>query len=239
MNESLVSKIPTKYWQVVNNIGIAARSVGRDPESVQLLVVTKGQPIESIRAVISAGATCLGENYLEDALPKMDVLSNLDVEWHMIGHIQSRKTRKVAENFSWVHSLDRLKIARRLDHRSHELNQTLPVLLECNISGEASKYGWPVWDDKDWPRFVADIAPLFEMANLDVRGLMTMPPFDSNPEKSRPYFVKLRKLRDFLAGRFPQTDWPELSMGMSGDYQVAVQEGATVVRVGTAIMGSR
>lgn len=239
MIENSFATIKNNYRRVLKNIELSAHSVRRDPKSVKLLVVTKGHPIDTVKAVISAGCTCLGENYVEDALPKIEALAEKNIEWHMIGHVQSRKARPVSEHFSWVHSVDRLKLARRLNNFSREIGRVMPVLLECNVSSEASKFGWSVWDEKRWPKFVSEIAPLMELTNLEVRGLMTMPPFDPDPEKSRPFYVRLHRLRDYLAEQFPQVDWSELSMGMSGDYQVAVQEGATIVRVGTAIVGQR
>lgn len=231
--------IQDNYQRVCDNIAQAAQSVGRNAEDVKLVVVTKGHSVETIRSVLAAGACCLGENYVEHALPKIEALSDQLVEWHMIGHIQSRKARAVSEHFAWVHSVDRLKIARRLNDFSGEYGCVTPVLLECNVSSEASKFGWQTWDEMGWPEFAAGIAPLIEFPNLELRGLMTMPPFNPDPEKSRPYFEKLRRLRDFLAEQFPQANLSELSMGMSGDYQVAVQTGATMVRVGTAIVGPR
>lgn len=231
--------IHDNYRRVCDGIAQAARSVGRTAEDVKLVVVTKGHPVETIEAVLEAGAYCLGENYVEHAVQKIAALSDREIEWHMIGHIQSRKARLVSEHFAWVHSVDRLKIARRLDNFAGEFGRVIPVLLECNVSSEASKFGWSTWDEMRWSEFAAEIAPLLELPNLEVRGLMTMPPFDPDPEKSRVYFKKLRRLCDFLVGKFPDTDWSELSMGMSGDYQVAVQEGATMVRVGTAIVGPR
>lgn len=239
MSENLMDTIQNNYWQVRESIDRAAHTVNRDPNSVKLLVVTKGQPIEKIQAVLSAGGTLFGENYVEEATSKIKKLVDKHIEWHMIGHVQSRKARLVSEYFDWVHSLDSLKLARRLDNFSREYNRVIPVLLECNVSHEASKFGWSAWDEDRWPELVDDISSMFELPNLSVRGLMTMPPYDPDPEISRPYFVKLRRLRDFLMIKFPQVNFSELSMGMSGDYQIAVQEGATIVRVGTAIVGQR
>jgi pyridoxal phosphate enzyme (YggS family) len=227
------------YQRVCDGIAQAAHSAGRAAEDVKLVVVTKGHSIETTRAALAAGACCLGENYVEQALPKIEALTGQHVEWHMIGHIQSRKARAVSEHFAWVHSVDRLKIARRLNKFAAESERVIRILLECNVSSEASKYGWKAWDEVRWSELSAAIAPLMSFPNLEVRGLMTMPPYDPDPEKSRPYFVKLRRLREFLQGQFPEVGWSELSMGMSGDYQVAVQEGATLVRVGTAIVGPR
>jgi len=227
------------YQTVLENIQGAARSVGRDSDPIKLLVVTKGHPIETAKAAAIAGARYLGENYIEDALPKIEALVDHEIEWHMIGHIQSRKARDVSHYFNWVHSVDRLKIANRLNNFAREYGRVVPILLECNVSGESSKFGWPAWDVDAWRNLAETIAPLMDLPNLDVRGLMTMPPFHPDPEKSRPYFKKLHQLRTYLARQYPQADLSELSMGMSGDYKVAVQEGATIVRVGTAILGPR
>ena len=231
--------IRDNYHRVCDGISVAAQSVGRDADDVKLVVVTKGHPVETIRVVLAAGASCLGENYVEHAIPKIEALASEQIEWHMIGHIQSRKARLVSEHFAWVHSVDRLKLARRLDNFARENGRVIPILLECNVSQEELKFGWSTWDEKRWPEFVDEITPLMDLPNLELRGLMTMPPFDPDPENSRPYFKKLRRLRDFLANEFPQAHLSELSMGMSGDFQVAVQAGATIVRVGTAIVGQR
>jgi pyridoxal phosphate enzyme (YggS family) len=239
MPEKRFQIIKDNYTQVLENIRRAAESVGRSPADVKLVVVTKGHSIETAQAVVAAGAGCLGENYVEDALPKILALAGAEVEWHMIGHVQSRKARAVVENFACVHSVDRIKLARRLNNFAEEAGRIIPVLLECNVSSEASKFGWATWDETRWPQFVGEIAPLVELPNLELRGLMTMPPFDPDPEQARPYFEKLGRLRDFLVQRFPEINWSELSMGMSGDYEVAVQAGATMVRVGTAIVGPR
>jgi len=233
------SIIAENYRRVLENIARAAQTAGRDPTEIKLVVVTKGHPVETAQAAVAAGARFLGENYVEEALPKIEALSGAGVEWHMIGHVQSRKARPVAEHFAWVQSVDRLKLARRLDRFVGELGRRLPVLLECNVSGEESKFGWPAWDERRWPELAEELAPLMELPALEVRGLMTMPPYHPDPEASRPYFERLVRLRDFLAERFPAADWSELSMGMSNDYEVAVQCGATIVRVGTAIVGPR
>jgi len=236
---SLSETISENYNSVLEKIAEAAKSVGRNASDIKLIVVTKGHPVEITLAAIQAGAEFLGENYVQEALTKMGALSDTPVEWHMIGHVQSRKARDVVENFAWMHSLDRMKLARRCAQFAQQANRKMPVLLECNISGEASKHGWSAWDESHWPAFAEELAPVFELKSLDVRGLMTMPPFELVPEDARPYFQKLCRLRDFLANRFPHADWRELSMGMSNDFEVAIQEGATIVRVGTAILGAR
>ncbi|MBC8509943.1 MAG: YggS family pyridoxal phosphate-dependent enzyme [Chloroflexi bacterium] len=239
MKISLTEMIAENYADVSERLAAAACSVGRDAGVIKLIVVAKGHTVEVAQAAIQAGAKYLGENYVQDALPKIETLADADVEWHMIGHVQSRKARDVVENFAWMHSLDRLKLARRCDQFAAQANRKLPVLLECNVSGEVSKHGWPVWDESRWSVFAEELAPVFDFDHLEVRGLMTMPPFEHNPEDARPYFQKLCRLRDFLSDHFPQTDWRELSMGMSNDFEVAIQEGATIIRVGTAIVGAR
>jgi PLP dependent protein len=171
--------------------------------------------------------------------PETQLKSFFGVEWHMIGHIQSRKARAVCEYFNYVHSLDSLKLAGRLDRFAGELDISLPVLLECNVSGEDTKYGFSVWRESDLPAFFTVVSEIISLPHLEVHGLMTMAPFFEDPENARPYFKQLKSLQNRLSQQFPGTDWRELSMGMSGDFQVAIEEGATLVRIGTAIMGSR
>ncbi|MEA3349122.1 MAG: YggS family pyridoxal phosphate-dependent enzyme [Chloroflexota bacterium] len=239
MNINMIDEIKKNRERVLEKIGEAAHSVGRDPDDVCLVVVTKGHPVTVAHAAIEAGARCLGENYVREGMSKMELLFDYDVEWHMIGHVQSRKARDVVLHYNYFHALDRHKIARRCNRYAEQEERVLPVLLECNVSGEGTKSGWATRDENHWSEFADDLAPIFEYDHLDVRGLMTMPPFDPDPETARPYFQKLRRLRDFLAQRFPKSDWSELSMGMSNDFEIAVQEGATLVRVGTAIVGPR
>lgn len=232
--------VKKNFLKIRDQIKAKALQVDRDPDSVQLVVVTKGHPVESIRQVIEAGAEMLGENYVEEAIEKMDSISGSGgVEWHMIGHIQSRKARPVSERFDIIHSLDSLKLARRLDRFAAQNDRVVPVLLECNVSGETSKYGWPAWSERQFEQIVPIVDQLIACTNLELRGLMTMPPFSSDPETSRPHFQRLRSLRQYLRERFAESSWDDLSMGMSQDYLVAVEEGATYLRIGTAIMGQR
>jgi pyridoxal phosphate enzyme (YggS family) len=161
------------------------------------------------------------------------------VEWHMIGHVQGRKARLVADHFALLHSLDSVKLAQRLNRFAAEQNRVLPVLLEFNVGGEESKSGWHASDASTWNLLLPEIETVLDLAHLRVHGLMTMPPLETNPQDARRYFLSLRQLRDHLASAFPQVDWHELSMGTSADYPVAVEEGATLVRVGTAIVGAR
>lgn len=236
---SLAEQIAGRYTQVLERIHQAALRAGRDPQEVRLVVVTKGQPLERIQAVVAQGATDLGENYPEEAVAKMDALQRYDLRWHMIGHLQRRKARLVVERFDWLHSLDRVKLAHRLERLCAQAGRALPVLLEFNVSGEATKSGWPAWDEARWGDLIPEIEAVLACGHLQIRGVMTIPPITPDPEGARPYFRRLRRLRDFLARRFPQAFWDELSMGMSADFEVAIEEGATFVRIGTAILGPR
>ncbi len=237
---NLVSTIRENYQKTLDAIAVSARKVGRDPDSVRLVVVTKLQPIEVVEAAIEAGAKILGENYPEEAVEKITKLkSQSGVEWHIIGHVQSRKARLVAEHFALFQSLDSLKLAERIDHFAAEFNRVLPVLLEFNVGDEESKSGWLASDEMRWMDLLNDVNVVASLAHLQVRGLMTMPPLFTDPEAARPYFQRLRRLQDFLAKHIPQIEWHELSMGTSADYAVAVEAGATLVRVGQAILGQR
>jgi pyridoxal phosphate enzyme (YggS family) len=235
-----VNTIQKNYHDVLERFESAVISSGRDPGEVKLVVVTKGQPVERVEQAYNAGVRVFGENYVQEALRKIDHFQNFnDIEWHMIGHIQSRKARLVCENFQYVQSLDSLKLARRLDKFAGEVNRRLPVLLEFNVSAEESKFGFPAWQEDKWEDLVPHIETIISLANLEVYGLMTMPPLSIDQENVRPYFEKLRELQSFLRDTLPQNEWKELSMGMSADFEVAIDEGATIVRIGTAIMGPR
>jgi pyridoxal phosphate enzyme (YggS family) len=236
----LVSSIRENYEHALDQIARAARRSDRDPDRVRLVVVTKSQPFEVVAAAVEAGVHLLGENYPEEAVPKIQSLAGqIGVEWHMIGHVQSRKARLVADHFALLHSLDSLKLARRLDRFAGERNHILPVLLEFNVGGEESKAGWDASEQTNWGGLLPEVMSILDLPNLQVRGLMTMPPLETEPENARRFFQQLRRLRDRLATEFPQSDWSELSMGTSADFTVAVEEGATLVRVGTAIVGAR
>jgi len=236
----LVATIRERYLYTLEQIEKSARKSNRASQDVRLVVVTKSQPLEVAQAAIEAGAKVLGENYPEEGVMKIQSLAaQSGVEWHMIGHVQSRKARLVTDHFALLHSLDSLKLAQRLDRFAAEQNHILPVLLEFNLGGEESKSGWEVPNAKDLDKILPDIQTVLDLPNLRVRGLMTMPPFADDPQDSRRFFQSLRLLRDQLASLYPQVDWRELSMGTSADYTVAVEEGATLVRVGTAIVGAR
>ncbi len=236
----LVEQIRERYLQTLERIAKAARRAGRDPDQVQLIVVTKAQPLEIVRAAIQAGARYLGENYPEEGVMKIQSLAEAkQVEWHMIGHLQRRKADLVIQHFDFFHALDSLRLAQRLSRLAQEAGRSLPTLLEFNLGGEESKFGWPAWDEGTWPTLWPEIEAVLSLPGLDVQGVMAMPPLAENPEDSRPYFRQLRRLQEALAKRFPQVEWKHLSMGTSADYEVAVEEGATMVRIGQAILGPR
>lgn len=233
-------EIYANLQRVMEHIHTAARSARRSPEEIQLVVVSKRQPVELVENAARAGVTLFGENYAEEIGPKRQALMAYpNVAWHMIGHIQSRKAKIVAETVDYVHSLDSLELAQRLNRLLEEKDATLPVLLEMNVSSEESKSGWPAWDESGWEQLLPDIEGILACPRLRVRGLMTMPPLYDDPEEVRPFFTRLARLRDVLARRYPAVDWKELSMGTSSDYAVGIQEGATFVRIGQAILGPR
>jgi len=239
MDENLLISIRDRYHHTLTQIADMAVSCGRSPEEVRLVVVSKSQPLGVIQTAIAAGINTFGENYVEEATQKIASLKQTAVEWHMIGHVQSRKAEPVAANFTMLHSLDSIKLAGRLERFCGELNRNLPVLLECNVSGEESKFGFPAWEEQRWPDLEHEMEEIQAYTHLHICGLMTMPPFFDDPEQTRPYFRRLRHLQDFLVTRFPNAQLKELSMGTSVDFMAAIQEGATIVRIGQAILGPR
>jgi pyridoxal phosphate enzyme (YggS family) len=218
---------------VMDRTAAAAKRAGRDPASVRIVVVTKTIDVERIREAIAAGATILGENRVQEAKEKIEKLGEI-ASWHLIGHLQANKARHAVKLFDLIHSVDSLELAKEIDRQAAKIGKVQNVLVEVNIAGEASKAGMTV---RNAPSLVRDAAKL---GNITVQGLMTIPPFPVNPDDSRPYFRVLRELAESIAQEhIPNTTMKELSMGMSGDFEVAVEEGATVVRVGTAIFGER
>jgi len=215
-------------------IATACRRAGRATSDVKLLAVTKTVAPDRIRLAYEAGLSELGENRVQEAAAKRPTLSDLTVTWHLIGHLQSNKARPARELFHWVHSVDSLRVAEKLHQAAVCSGDRLPVLLEVNLGGEATKSG--VGEDQVIP-LVEQIAPL---ETLELRGLMVIPPFFDDPEQARPFFRRLRQLaREVKARGIPNVSMQELSMGMSHDFEVAIEEGATIVRVGTAIFGPR
>ncbi len=232
--------IRVNYNAVINRISAIAKSMRRNPLGIQLVVVTKTRSTEVIRAVIEAGATQLGENYPEEAIPKILALQDAgEIEWHMIGHVQSRKARDVCEYFNYMHSLDSIKLGERISRFAGELGRVFPVWLEFNVSGELTKSGWGAQNEDQWDNLLPDMERILSLPNLEIKGLMTVPPYSPNPEEARPFYRHLRRLQEYLVNHFQLDGWRDLSMGMSSDYEIAIQEGATWVRIGQAILGPR
>jgi len=209
----------------------AAANAGRRPEEVRLVAVSKTYPAETIREAFECGQLVFGESRVQEALPKLEVLPK-EIEWHFIGHLQTNKIRKVVGRFAMFHGVDNTNLALQMNRIAGEIGSTADVLLEVNVSGEESKFGF----DSEALRHALD--QLLPLPFLRIRGLMTMAPYSDNPEDARPFFAKLRELRDRLAH---DTAHPlaDLSMGMSGDFEQGIAEGATIVRVGSAIFGER
>lgn len=239
MNHNLILSIRERYQRVLQKIEESAEKSGRSVEAIRLVAVSKSQPLEVIKAAMEVGIKRFGENYVEEAVEKISLAGETGVEWHMIGHLQSRKAEMVVAHFTMLHSLDSAKLARRLDRFCGTHVRKLPVLVEFNVSGEESKFGLSAWDEEKWPELSTEIEGILIQQHLEVLGLMTMPPYFENPEQTRPYFRKLRKLQKFLIKRYPEAVWNELSMGTSVDYVAAIQEGATYIRIGQAILGPR
>ena len=209
----------------------AEKKYSRPAGSVQLLAVSKTRPIEEVQAALTQNQIHFGENYLQDALPKIAAISTAEIEWHFIGPIQSNKTRQIAENFNWVHGIERLKIAQRLSEQRLPQQKPLNVCIQVNCSGESSKSGVTAKEALNLARQVN------ELPNLRLRGLMTIPASTDNFEQQRQPFRMLRELKDEICANGIELD--TLSMGMSNDMEAAIAEGSTMVRIGTAIFGQR
>ena len=229
--------IAANIASIHERIAAAARRAGRNPREIALMAVSKTHPPECIREAYAAGLKLFGENRVQEFASKIGGLQNLpEADWHMIGHLQTNKAGKAAELFNAVDSVDSLKLAEKLDTAARAPNKRLRVLIEINVGGEAAKSGLAP-DSRDLEDLLRS-APRLEA--LEFHGLMTVPPFADNPEQTRPYFRALRDLRDTIAARkLPALSMDVLSMGMSHDFEVAIEEGSTCVRVGTAIFGER
>ena len=221
--------------QVKRCIIEAAKRAGRDPSGVRLLAVTKEQSDATVAKGIQAGMTLLGENKVQEASGKIEAFGRKNgLEWHFIGRLQKNKVKFIFDLFDLIHSVDSLALAEAIHKKAQKIGSCMPILLQVNISGEKSKLGI---DPLDLPREIRKFAKL---EGVKISGLMTIPPFDRNPETSRPYYARLRELRDTCSSlNIPRICLDELSMGMSNDYEVAIEEGATLVRVGTGLFGPR
>lgn len=233
----VLMSISENIAKVRKQLAEAAKRAGRQPDDVALMAVTKTHPPDRIREAHAAGLRLFGENRVQEFGVKASALANLaGAEWHMIGHLQTNKAAKAAELFSAVDSVDSVKLAEKLDAAARTLGKKLSVLIEINVGGEAAKSGLAP-DSRELEELLLAASHL---ESLEFRGLMTVPPFTDDPEQARPYFRKLRELRDAITAReLPAVDMRTLSMGMSHDFQIAIEEGSTCVRVGTAIFGER
>jgi pyridoxal phosphate enzyme (YggS family) len=227
----MAADIPDSLAKVRQTISQAERAAGRPDGSVQLIAVTKTHPVDAIQKAIDAGQFIFGENRVQEARAKIPQLSSR-IQWHLIGHLQSNKVRPALPLFQLIHGVDSVELLADIDRIAAELGLFPRILLQVNLAGEASKFGFSP------AKLLEQVETIDGFKRANIEGLMTIPPLAPSPEHSRPYFVALRELRDRLA-RESGFALPELSMGMSDDYQVAIAEGATMVRVGTAIFGER
>ena len=248
MSDSMEQEIAGRLSAVQQRIDESAERAGRDPDQITLVAVTKTWPVEVLAAAYNAGIRDIGENRAEELSRKRKKLQGSvpaadPLVWHQIGTLQSRKTKLVAQNADMFHALDRLKVANRLSAQLVELDRNLPLLLEVNLSGEASKSGFNV---NDWEESATQredvrtvVQTVAQLSGLQLQGLMTMAPWDVEEAVIRTVFRRTRLLRDWLQEQLPQVPLPHLSMGMTDDFEIAIEEGATIVRIGRAIFGSR
>jgi PLP dependent protein len=229
--------IPENVARVRERIAAAARRAGRNPEEVTLMAVSKTFAAEQVREAYRVGLRVFGENRVQEFAGKLGALADLDdTEWHMIGHLQTNKASRAVELFTAIDSVDSLRLAEKLDSSAGQLGKKLPVLIEINVGGEAAKSGL----SSESPELEKLLLAAPQLEHLEFRGLMTVPPFSDDPQQARPYFGKLRQLQEqILSRRLPKLSMEVLSMGMSHDFEIAIEEGSTCVRVGTAIFGER
>ena len=225
--------IETSLQQVYENIRLAAARSGRNADDIQLIAVTKTMPVYVVNEAIASNVTRLGENKVQEICDKYDKVSH-PVEWHMIGHLQSNKAKDILDKVSLIHSLDRMSLAKELEKRASGLDLKVKVLVQVNVAEEDSKHGLRL------PEVIPFLEKMVDFPHISINGLMTMAPYVKDPNKARPVFRQLRELRDEIVDRnFSHLAMDVLSMGMTNDYQVAVEEGATMVRIGSAIFGER
>ena len=231
MSEDTMGEIEKNLSRVRERIEHAAAKVGRDPRGIKLMAVTKTVAVERIREALAAGAMIFGENYVQEAREKIEEIGQAGIAWHLIGHLQSNKAKYAVRLFDLIHSVDSITLARELDKRAAAEGKIVDCLIEVNLSQENSKFGI---SKAQTPQLAHELR---DLENISLKGLMTIPPYSDDPEAARPYFIALRKLREEIAGK--GIPLPELSMGMSTDFATAIEEGATIVRVGRAIFGER
>jgi len=223
--------IAANFSAIHQRIRAACERAGRDPASVALLAVTKGQPPETVRGAAGLGHVLFGENKVQEAKAKIP-LCPASLRWHMIGHLQSNKCRDAVHLFEMIQSVDSLDLAKEINKCAEKQTKTMPILLEVNVAGESSKMGYPP------ARMLAELTQINALPRLEIHGLMTVPPYTTNAEKVRPHFQRLRELKAEAESELG-APLSHLSMGMSGDFEVAIEEGATIVRLGTSLFGPR
>jgi pyridoxal phosphate enzyme (YggS family) len=231
---ALAADIAERLASVRRRVAAAAERTARPSANIQLIAVSKTFSADHVRAAAAAGHHDFGENRVQEGLAKIDTLASLDLSWHLIGHLQSNKVRKAAAAFGWIHSIDSRDLLEKLDAAAAEIGKKPRLLIQVDLAGESTKHGVPENDVQDL------VNAAVAARAVDLRGLMIVPPFPTDPEDSRPWFRRLREIRDRLVTQgVPADRLKELSMGMSHDFEVAIDEGATMVRIGTAIFGSR
>lgn len=216
---------------VRSRIENACRSAGREPSSVLLLPISKGHPPDAVNEIARLGLKIIGENKVQEAKAKIPLCSG-NIRWHMVGHLQTNKCRDAVALFDMIQSVDSLHLAEEIQRRAEQAARRMPVLLEVNLAGEASKFGYRP------DQVLKDLPEINQLARVEVQGLMTVPPWGPNPEKVRPYFQRLRELKQECE-QVLGAPLPHLSMGMSADFEIAIEEGATIIRIGTALFGER
>ncbi|BCS94858.1 YggS family pyridoxal phosphate enzyme [Desulfoluna limicola] len=223
-----------RIQKIEQQIREAAEKAGRNPEEIRLVAVSKIKPAEMVKEAMDAGQRIFGENYIQEAVAKIEEVGSEGIEWHFIGHLQSKKSKYAAGVFDLIHSVDSLKLAKEINKQAAKKGVVQKILIQVNTSGEDSKSGTT---EEAVIELIREAATL---ENVAIKGLMTMPAFFDDPEGARPYFRQLRLIKERIESlAIPGVEMKELSMGMSGDFEVAIEEGATLVRVGTAIFGAR
>jgi len=226
--------VKKRLEDIATRIREAAERAGRRGESIRLVAVSKTMGTDIMRTAAEAGATIFGENFIQETRTKISALSSYPISWHFIGHLQTKKSKIAVDLFDLIHSVDSLKLARALNKHAGNIGKIQKILIQVNIANEPTKYGVAASEAAGLAQEISGLE------NLSVRGLMTMPPLFDDPEKARPYFSALRELRDRIEDeKLANVSMAELSMGMSGDFEVAIAEGATLVRIGTAVFGKR
>lgn len=219
---------------IKDRIKKAASSCGRNPDEVLLVAVSKKKPADMVLQAIECGQTLFGENYIQESLEKIEAISSDIISWHFIGHLQSNKAKFAVKVFDLIHTVDSLKLAKEINRQAEKINKTQQILVQVNISKEGSKSG--IYEENA----IELIEIMSTLPNVSIKGLMTMPPYYDDPDNARPYFASLKRLSEKVKKEnIPRVEMKELSMGMTGDFETAIQEGATLVRIGTAIFGER